>query len=97
MYVCIKINNNNSNNKRHTCVCGGFDEDFKMHVKLNKSGFFGMLIIRQSENPGIQPSVCTCIPQYLSFLSVLCLCVCVCGYGGVYSQYMNPPLRLWRR
>ena len=38
-------------------VCGGFDEDFKMHVKLNKSDFFGKLIIRQSENLRIQPRV----------------------------------------
>ena len=41
------------------CVCvvfcmRGFDEDFKTHVKLNKSDFFGKLIIRQSENLRIQ-------------------------------------------
>jgi hypothetical protein len=52
-------------------------------------------ITRQSENLVIQPSFCICIPQYLSFVSVLRVCVCVCGYGGVYSEYTNPLSRLW--
>jgi hypothetical protein len=76
------------------CVCvvfcmRGFDEDFKTHVKLNKSDFFGKLIIRQSENLRMQITVCIsiCIPQYLSLVSVLRVCVCVCGYGGVYLKH----------
>ena len=76
-------------------ICGGFDEDFKMHVKLNKSDFFGKLIITQSENLGIRslgslsvPSGCVwnCVSVYVSVslslsLSVS-LTVCHAGNGA---------------
>jgi hypothetical protein len=72
-------------------ICGGFDEDFKMHVKLNKSDFFGKLIIRQSENLRIQPSVCVCIPTIRLCLVFLCLCVRVRGcVFGVHESMKVP-------